>query len=79
MDQAADNTVARIEVDRELCIGAATCVTLLPEVFELDGENKAVVKPGQVAKNEDIINAAKSCPVLAIYLYNMAGKRIYPE
>src|SRR5690349_2137168 len=74
-----DNDVARIEIDRELCIGAAPCVTLLPEVFELDAENKAIAKPAPNAKSEEILNAAKSCPVLAIYLYNKAGKRIYPE
>ena len=75
----ADQNIARIEVDRELCIGAATCVTLLPEVFELDAENKAIVRPAPGAKYEDILNAAKSCPVLAIYLYNQQGQRIYPE
>lgn len=79
MNQATDNEVARVEVDRELCIGAATCVTLLPEVFELDAENKAIIKPAHRAKSTDILNAAKSCPVLAIYLYNRSGKRIYPE
>ena len=34
----------RVRVDRDLCIGAASCIALLPEVFELDEEAKAVIK-----------------------------------
>ncbi len=72
--------IARIEIDRELCIGAATCVTLAPDAFELDGENKASLKPKwSELTDEQLLNAAKSCPVLAIYLYGQDGKRIYPE
>lgn len=71
--------IARIEVDRELCIGAASCTAIAPEVFELDGENKAVVKPGATVDDATVLDAAKSCPVLAIYLYGEDGQRIYPE
>ncbi|MBI3572580.1 MAG: ferredoxin [Candidatus Kerfeldbacteria bacterium] len=70
--------ITRIEVDRELCIGAATCVAVAPELFELDEENKAIVKPAHGADQAAILNAAKVCPVLAIYLYGEDGKKIYP-
>ncbi len=73
------NEITRIEVDRELCIGAASCIAVAPQVFELDGENKAVVKPNHGATGDIILQAAKACPVAAIYLYDQAGKRIYPE
>lgn len=73
------NQITRIEVDRELCIGAASCVAVAPQVFELDGENKAVVKSNHGASDDIILQAAKACPVAAIYLYNQAGQRIYPE
>lgn len=76
----SDRHIGRIEVDRELCIGAASCIALAPEAFELDGENKAVVKPGWAKlTDEQLIDAAKACPVAAIFLYARDGKRIYPE
>lgn len=71
--------VAHIEIDRELCIGAATCVALMPNVFKLDEEGKAVVQPGVTGGNEALIAAAKSCPVKAIRLLARDGKPIYPE
>jgi len=33
----------RIRVDEDLCIGAASCVTVAPETFVLNDENKAIV------------------------------------
>lgn len=70
--------IARIEVDRELCIGAAPCVTVAPGVFQLDNENKAVVLDAHGADDDTILLAAQSCPVLAISLYDEEGNRIYP-
>ena len=32
-----------ITVDPDLCIGAASCVTIAPETFQLNDENKAIV------------------------------------
>lgn len=72
--------IARIEVDRELCIGAASCVAVAPEAFELDSENKAVVKAAWSSlTDEQLIQAAKACPVAAIILYGKDGQKIYPE
>lgn len=75
----SERQIARIEVDREICIGAGSCVALTPEVFSLDQANKAVVNPAYAATDEMITNAAKSCPVAAIYLYNRQGRRLYPD
>ncbi len=74
-----DQTIATIVVDRDLCIGAGSCSAIAPEVFELDGENKAVVKNPKGADDGTIRLAAKSCPVFAILLANQAGKQLYPE
>lgn len=68
----------RIEVKRDLCIGAATCVAIAPDVFELDDEMKAVIKNPTGADDNTIIEAAKSCPTLAIFIYDDAGKQIFP-
>lgn len=68
----------KIEIKRDLCIGAATCSAIAPEVFELDDEMKAVVIDEKGADDETILDAAKSCPTLAIYIYDDAGKQIFP-
>jgi ferredoxin len=68
----------KIKVDRNLCIGAGTCSVIAPETFELDDELKAVVKNEKGNDRDTIIDAAKSCPVLAIILEEDDGTQIYP-
>ena len=70
--------ISKITVDRNLCIGAASCVVLAGEVFELDNENKAVVKKYENVPNETILSAAQSCPTKAIFLFGDDEKQIYP-
>jgi ferredoxin len=81
-------------VDRELCIGAASCVAVLPEVFQLDDEDKAVILRKDGVKtsektdvdmlevssvdDETLLLAAQSCPTLAIFLYDAEGNQVYP-
>jgi len=74
-----ESKISKIEVDRNACIGAASCVAVAPDVFELDGENKAIVKNPKGADDETIMLAAKSCPVAAIKVYGKDGNQIVPE
>lgn len=71
----------KITVDREKCIGAASCVAVAPKTFQLDDENKAVVLDmAGWNSNEEIQMAAKSCPTLAIIIEDgETGGRIFPE
>jgi ferredoxin len=55
----------KVKVIRSLCIGAASCIAVSPSIFELDGENKAVILNGQDTP-ENILMAAQSCPTKAI-------------
>lgn len=81
----------RVKVDRNLCIGAASCVAVAPKTFELDSEAKAValkkdgsktsdfVDYGEIDDTEEnILNAAKSCPVDAIIIVEVddQGKEV---
>ena len=75
----------KVVIDRDLCIGAASCVALLPEVFALDEEGKAIVltaaqKDIEAKKFsvEQLLEAAKSCPVNAITVFDDEGKQLYP-
>lgn len=70
--------IGKIVVDRNLCIGAASCIAIAPGVFELDSENKAVVYNETGADDETILLAAQSCPTRAIILFDDEGNQIYP-
>ncbi|TAK04150.1 ferredoxin [Patescibacteria group bacterium] len=84
----------KVKVDPDLCIGAASCVTIAPDTFQLNAENKADVldhgqEPGgesyerelEVTQSEmeNILLGAQSCPTLAIFVYDEAGKQLFPE
>ena len=89
-----ENKIYKIKVDRDLCIGAASCLMGEGEkVFELDDENKAVIKQadkkdsgpaerGALAaadiSDEALLSAAQACPTKAIFLYDKNGEQIYP-
>jgi len=72
------SNVEKIIIDRDLCIGAASCVTILPSTYKLDDENKAVVIDANIASDEELILAAQSCPTKAIIIIDKEGKQIYP-
>jgi len=78
MDGSKKIKIGKIYVDRDLCIGAASCIAIAPNVFELDGENKAVVTNPKGADDETILLAAQSCPTKAIIVYDEEGNQIYP-
>lgn len=84
----------RIVVDPDLCIGAASCVTVAPDTFVINLENKAeVLDHSQApdgptyertievteAEKENIITAAQSCPTLAISIFDEEGNQLYPN
>lgn len=70
--------IGKVEVDRDLCIGAAPCVTVAPGVFQLDEENKAYIVDQKGADDETILLAAQACPTQAIIVYDDEGNQIYP-
>lgn len=74
----ATQKIGKIEVKRDLCIGAQTCVAVAGDVFEMDAENKAIIKNPKGADDETILMAARSCPTLAIYIYDEKGGQIFP-
>ncbi len=59
----------KIKVIRNLCIGAASCIAISPNIFKLDNENKAIILEGQDVP-ENILMAAQSCPTKAIVIFD---------
>lgn len=68
-----------VEVHREACIAAGSCVVLAANTFELDEENLVRIKGQNADTDEDILMAAQSCPVNAIIVRDETGKQIWPE
>jgi ferredoxin len=67
-------------IDRNLCIGAGTCVALAPKAWELDTEAKAVILDTCTEETDQaLLDAAKGCPVAAIVLTdNTTGNQLFP-
>lgn len=64
----ADKKIIKVEVDKNTCIGCATCVMIAGKAFEIDASGVAVVK-GDALDKEDhnlIKKAAQSCPTGSI-------------
>ena len=57
--------MAKITVDENLCMGCGLCASLCPDVFEMDSNNKAIVK-GDSCEGQDVKDVASQCPVDAI-------------
>lgn len=67
-----------IRVDREACIGAASCLAIAGLTFELDGEQKAVILDPNAHDIDTIMQAAQSCPTDAIILEDKDGNQLWP-
>ncbi len=68
-----------IDVDTDLCAGFADCVVAAPDVFALNDDNLAIITDPEGADLDTLMQAAASCPVSAILLYDEEGELIVPE
>jgi ferredoxin len=71
--------IARIVVDRDLCIGSGICIDTAPSVFELDDSATATVVNPEGESEQAVIDAAKGCPTCAIQLFDAAGAKLFPN
>jgi ferredoxin len=67
-----------ISIDQSRCIGAGNCVHIAPRAFQLDEENIAYLVDPAAESDEDLLDAARSCPTNAIYLDTEEGEAVYP-
>ena len=68
----------KLVIDRDVCIGAASCVAVAPGTFQLDEENKAYLVDPDQYDDDMLLLAAQSCPVNAISVFDEEGKQIWP-
>jgi len=76
---AEGSNIAKIVIDRDLCIGAASCIAVSGITYELDNETKAVVIDPNTVDDATLIMSAESCPTKAIFLYDKDGNQVYPN
>ena len=74
-----DSKIGKIVIDRDLCIGAASCIAVSGITYELDGETKVVVIDPNTVDDDTLIMSAESCPTKAIFLFDKEGKQIFPK
>lgn len=68
-----------IEIIRPRCTAVATCMEIASKTFDLDDEAVAFVSKVNGNSPDDILEAAKSCPVDAIFLtHRETGERVWP-
>ena len=80
-DPKVKRTIRKLtmRIDRNLCIGAATCVALAPQAWALDNEAKAIIlDTSDQESDQSLLEAAKGCPVMAIFITDDTGKQIFP-
>jgi ferredoxin len=69
--------VLKAVVDKSLCTGNGLCVHLAEEAFALDANRMAYPIADLVPDTEGVREAAESCPVAAIFLYDaVTGEEI---
>ena len=80
----------KIIYDRDACIGAASCIAIHPDRWQLDPENKAILVGGKKTDKTSVfereidditfqsdLDAAKSCPVNCIHIIELkTGKQL---
>ena len=69
MDERAVNGVAvTVRVDRERCVGSATCTVVAAGLFALDEHDRSAPQVAVVTDVELVTQAAQLCPTGAIHL-----------
>ena len=56
--------MAKVEVDKDKCIGCGACTAIAPDTFEFDDDGLAKAVNNEI--NDDVKTAAEGCPTEAI-------------
>jgi ferredoxin len=69
----------RVWVDHNVCVGNAMCETYAPHVFQLNANRQSEAVNPEGNTTEQILEAAESCPVSAIFVEDVeTGERLFP-
>ncbi|MCG3181804.1 MAG: hypothetical protein BIFFINMI_04227 [Phycisphaerae bacterium] len=70
----------KVTVDGDTCSGCGVCEGTAPEVYAINDDGVAEVKPDGLAAAADaeVVEAAEGCPCEAITVVNAAGEQVVP-
>lgn len=69
----------KVEVIRDKCISAASCVAIAPKVFDLDEKDIAIIISQDGNDDETKLLAAQSCPTMAVIVTDtQTGEQVWP-
>jgi ferredoxin len=65
----------RIDIDKDVCIGAGQCALTAPDVFTQDDDGYSTLLPGRHDGGDSPLlrEAARACPVSAITVSETVG------
>jgi ferredoxin len=69
----------KIKVDMENCIACGSCEALASNTFKLNSEGKSEVVNERGDSDDKILEAAKSCPVSVISVWDDNDQKLWPE
>ena len=70
----------KVEVIRDKCIGAASCVAIAPKVFQLDEKAIAIILSQDGESDDTKLLAAQSCPTAAVIVTDTTtGEQVWPK
>ncbi len=86
-EQQEDKTVQtkmvgkyKVEVIRDKCISAGSCVAIAPGVFKLDEQGIAVLISQDGNDDQTKLLAAQSCPTAAVIVTDTeTGQQVWPQ
>jgi ferredoxin len=72
--------IAKVEVDKQSCIGCGTCWVSCPQTFRevKVGEDYKADVTDALAPEAHLRKAAGECPSLSIALIDMSGEVVFP-
>lgn len=71
--------IYKIKIIPSMCIGAASCLAVSPDLYELE-DNIAQLKNNGTDTLENILLSAQVCPTRAIEVYNIeTGDKLWPR
>ncbi len=68
-----------VQVIRNLCIGAGSCIAVSPITYVLDSQSKAIILENSTESPDNIVLSAQSCPTKAIIVTDATtNQQVWP-
>ncbi|HPH78765.1 MAG TPA: ferredoxin [bacterium] len=69
----------KVNINKDECIGCGSCQAMQDKLFRVGDDLVSEYIGGEEANIEEVLEAARVCPVMAIEVINDAGHKRWPE